>query len=433
MLENIKQILTSSTQIDGWKIIERKVKSSELFFIRKELDMNRGKNVHHFKVTVYKDFEENGVKYRGSSTTNIHPTMSTPEIKKVIEEAAFAAQFVKNKYYPLVKPSNIKQPNVLSKFSEAPLSNWIPDLVNSIYKEDTHKNGWINSTELFLNKIYTRIVNSEGVDVSFESFKGEIEIITNWQEKSEEIELYKNIKFANFKPEIIAEKVKKTILLGREKALAKPTPALKKYTVLLSGEPVKEFFKYYYYQSNAQYIYDELSSYKLNENIQGNSVKGDLINLKLDPFLESSTESEPYDESGYPLKPVSIIENGILKGLWGDARYSYYLNVEPTGYIKNFIVEGGNKSIKNMKQEPYLEIAVFSDFSMDSLTGDFYGEIRLGWYYDGNKVIPVTGGSISGNIKEVQENMYLSKELQTDNEFLGPKMIQLFNINVSGC
>ena len=30
------------------------------------------------------------------------------------------------------------------------------------YKNDNKKDGWINSSEIFLNKIFTRIVNSEG-------------------------------------------------------------------------------------------------------------------------------------------------------------------------------------------------------------------------------------------------------------------------------
>lgn len=65
--------------------------------------MDRAKNVHHFSLTVYKDFEEEGNKYKGSSTTNIYPTMGDRELEKAIDDAAFAAQFDKNPYYPLVK------------------------------------------------------------------------------------------------------------------------------------------------------------------------------------------------------------------------------------------------------------------------------------------------------------------------------------------
>ena len=85
-----------------------------------------------------------------------------------------------------------------------------------------------------------------------------------------------------------------------------------------------------------------------------------------------------------------------------------------------------------MKQRPYLELLAFSDFQMDPLNGDFGGEIRLGRYFDGKGTTFVTGGSISGNIREVQTEMILSKELQRENHFGGPQTIQLSNVAVSG-
>jgi PmbA protein len=85
-----------------------------------------------------------------------------------------------------------------------------------------------------------------------------------------------------------------------------------------------------------------------------------------------------------------------------------------------------------LKQEPYLMTAAFSDFTVDTLTGDFCGEIRLAWYYDGKTTVPVTGGSVTGNITELQNEMYLSKERQKDNNFEGPAMVMLKNVTVAG-
>ena len=432
MINNIKNILVNSKNIDGWRVVETKTESSELFFVKKGLDMNRAKNVHHFKVTVYKDFEENNTKFKGSSTTNIHPSMDNDEIEKAINDAAFASQFVKNKFYPLVKSHNSNQPIIESVFSKAPISNYLSDLTAAIYKGDTYDKGCINSSELFLDKVYTRIITSEGIDVNWNGYKGELEFITNWKEDSEEIELYENVKFADFKPEVLTEKVKEMLYRSQNKAITTSTPSIKNTAVLLTGSPAEELLNYYYSQSNAQQVYEQISTAKVNENVQGNDVKGDLVNLKLDPFLENSTESRPYDASGFPLKTVSIFENGNLLRYWGDVRYSHYLNIEPTGHIGNLIFEGGSKSIEDMKQEAYLELTDFSDFQLDPLTGDFAGEIRLGWYHNGDTIVSVSGGSISGNIKEVQKHMYLSKELQYNNNFVGPKTMQFFDVAIAG-
>ena len=86
----------------------------------------------------------------------------------------------------------------------------------------------------------------------------------------------------------------------------------------------------------------------------------------------------------------------------------------------------------DFKKETYLEIDPFSDFTTNGLTEEFSGEISLSRYFDGEKTIPVTGGSISGNINQLQNEIFLSKELQKDNNFEVPRLIKLLNVTVSG-
>ncbi|NLK44265.1 MAG: TldD/PmbA family protein [Tissierellia bacterium] len=433
MIERIRKVLSKIDGIDGWKINEKTVESKELFFIRKELDMNRGKDVTHITLTLYKDAEESGKKYRGSATIKIHPTMDEEEIEKEIRDAIYAAGFVKNKYYPLVKPSEEVPPEIRTSFSEDSMSNWMSKLTKDIFIGDKYDNGWINSAELFLDKVRVRIVNSEGLDVDYETYRGELEFITNWKEgDSEEVELYKDLLFSDYDEEIIPQAVDEMLKISRDKALANPTPKLNDIPVILSGEPVKQLFYYYYDKASARSVYENWSTAKIGESIQGDHIKGDRVSIVLVPHLENSTASAPYDEDGLILSKVSIYEEGILKRYWGNIRYSHYLNVEPTGIIRNIVVEGGSKSLEEMKEGPYLELVSFSDFQVDPITGDFAGEIRLGWYNDGDKFIPVTGGSISGNINEVHKEMYLSKEVQKLNNFLGPYSVKLLNVNIAG-
>lgn len=432
MIERIKEILSEFKNIDGFKILEEKIESRELFLIKRDLDMNRAKEVHNLSVTVYKDFQEEGAKFKGSSTAKIHPTMKDEEIREAIEGAAFAAQFVKNKFYPLVKPLENNSEEIKTNLNEKSLDEWLPHFISAIQNQDIYEKGSINSAEVFINRIYTRILNSEGVDVSFENYRGQIEIIVNWKEEKEEVELYKNIDFASFDKALIEKTVKDMLLQCRERAVAEETPGLGKHTVLLSEEAVKDFLGYYYTNSDAQEVYQQSSTAKLGENIQGVNPKGDLVNMMLDPFMENSTKSAPYDMSGYPLSRVSVFKDGVLNRYWGDNQYAHYLSIKPTGNIENFVVDGGRYSLEELRKEPYLEIAAFSSFDMDSVTGNFGGELRLGWYFNGSERLPVTGGSISGNIKDVHGEMYLSKELQKINNFVGPQCIKLLGVTVSG-
>jgi predicted Zn-dependent protease len=433
MNSKLVSLLESNKQISAWKLNEKQTESVELFFIKKALDMDRAKSVSHLTLTVYVDFEEGGKKYRGSSSSEIHPTMTEDDIVRAIERLSFAASFVKNEHYPLASPSEAKPSERCSNLGEKPLYEWVHEVTKAIFEADIHEKGGINSAELFLNKNTTHIMNSEGVNVNFTSYSGTLEFITTWKETEEEIELYRNLNFASFTPELFKLEVEGMIRQCRDKAVAKPTPSVKNIAVLLTGTPVKEFFNYYYNQASVISVYNNISTLEVGDNVQGANTMGDTINVTLDPNLVNSVASASYDQDGFPLTKVELYKEGVLMRNWGPVRFSHYLKILPTGNIENLLIEGGSKAASDLKQEPYLELIAFSDFQMDTVTGDFAGEIRLGYYYDGVSIVPVTGGSLSGNIKKVQEYMYLSKELQQDNSFFGPKTILLKGASIAGC
>ena len=60
---------------------------------------------------------------------------------------------------------------------------------------------------------------------------------------------------------------------------------------------------------------------------------------------------------------------------------------------------------KELVKEPYLEILGFSAFQLDSFSGFYGGEVRLALYFDGKKLTPVSGFSISGNLFDDFKNM----------------------------
>jgi len=427
----LQDILKSMDSIDGWHIIDKETSSQELFFVRQAVDMNRLKKVHHFIVTVYKDFEKDGNKYKGSSTTKIAPTMTREEITEALEDASYAASFVMNPYYPLVKPETQDVAPIKSDMTKKSLSSWLPDFTQAIFKSDIKEAAALNSSELFLNDNTYRIVNSEGVDVTYSNYDIHLEFITNWKGK-EEVESFKNMNFADYRPDQISDEVKTMIDFSRDKSNAGKTPNLSDYNVLLSGEAVSSMMSYYVDLSNVQSVYEEISTFKLDDPIQGGDIKGDKVSITLDPNLTNSSFSKPYDQDGLIMKKVKIVEDGKLINYWGNSRYAHYMNVVPTGSIRNVVVAPGSKSIEAMKSKPYIELVEFSDFQMDSMTGDFAGEIRLAYYYDGKSLEPVTTGSVSGNIKNLQDDFYLSKECHQDNSYYGPKTLQLPKLNING-
>jgi predicted Zn-dependent protease len=434
MLERLLDLLRACRQIDGFLATEEITESQEFFLIKHQLDMNRAKSVQKINLTVYKDCEVAGVKYKGAASVRIHPTMSRSELEKAIAAAAFAAGLVKNPYYPLVKPPTAPIPERLPQthWRPADVFGVVPDLISALRETDQALAGWLNSAELFISRIQKRVINSEGVDWSGEQADSCLELIATWPGPQEEAELYRELHLATFTPEIIAAKARELLMLCQEKAVAVPTPALRKHTVLLTGEPVRELLNYYYRQTAARSVYEGISTFKPGTAAQGATIRGDRLNLTLDPGLANTTATLGFDADGVLLRPEVIIKDGVVLKLWGDQQYAHYLRVPVTGVVENTVFTGGSKTVAELKTQPYLELLAFSDFQTDPVTGDFGGEIRLGRYFDGHQVITVTGGSISGNIQAVQGELICSQERQMAANFSGPLTIQLAEVNVTG-
>lgn len=339
-------------------------------------------------------------------------------------DGLYSAGFVMNKYYPLVKGTKEEHKVMKSNFSNCSLEEGGEKLRQTIYSEDNYDNGGINSCEIFLNKNRKRIINSEGIDVSYDGYSSEIECITQWKE-NDDVEIFNLFKQDELNEEFLKKQVKDAIEVAKWRDKAKETPDTGKYTVILSHEAAKELFNYYIMMTNANSVYGEISNFKVGDSIQGKAIKGDKVTINLVAKL-------PYDGDGFKLKDVTIVEDGTVKAIHGSQRFCNYIGVEPTGNISNVKVELGSKSLDEMKKENCLHLITFSGFQLATVAGDFAGEIRLGFLYKDGKVTPITGGSISFNLKNVQENMILSKDALKDDWYEGPLAVQIFDVNVAG-
>lgn len=431
-MKHIIDILQNHPQVDEYKIVNKQVSSTELFFIKEELQMNRRKDTENITIVVYKNFEEDGKKYKGSSSTKVSPSNTTDEIKHKIDMAILAASFVKNEYYPLEEPSNETPTDMPSSLKDGNPIETISSLVKDLYSEDKQFGAFINSTEFFINTAKTHMINSNGIDITTTSVDGEIELITEANGEKEAIELYTVIHFGDYDKDYIKNLIKDTMLSASLRAKAVPMPTVKDIPIILRGETIRRFFGYYTFSASASSMYQKLHNNQLGDKVQGEDIKGDKITLTLKPYVPNSSENKQYDAYGTFLKETTVIKDGVLENYTADKRYGYYQNVTPTGDITNFEVSPGSYEIKELKNEPYLEIVSFSAFQSDPLTGNFGGEFRLAIYFDGEKEIPVTLGSIAGNIKQAQLDLHMSKEQITFNNVVVPRYIKVKGVAIAG-
>ena len=160
MLNRLLDMLKARKDIDGWLISDVSIESCELFFVGKALDMNRRKDVRHLTATVYRSFEENGTAYTGSASMRLSPSVTDNELAQKISDAAQAASYVRNPAYALAAPTDEKLPALKNSFDAEDLFEYMPQLVDALYAEDHFEQGRINSSEFFLRRVNTHILNS---------------------------------------------------------------------------------------------------------------------------------------------------------------------------------------------------------------------------------------------------------------------------------
>lgn len=431
-MKTIVEILSKHPQVDEWRINTATIHSTELFFIKDKLQMNRAKDVEHNFVTVYKNFEIEEKKYKGSSTIKINPTDNKMEIEEKINQAILAASFVKNDFYTLPMPSKKKPKKLESQFQNGDIVALLCELVKELYEQEKDTSAFVNSTEFFIDQRMNRIINSNGIDVSFESYFGMLEIITEENGETEAIELFDIVHFNDFDREFIKETIKEQLEYTSLRAKAIPMPSVKGIPVIIRGKSMNEFWDYYLTQSSASAKYQHLHENSIGDNIQGKDILGDTVSLTLKAVIPNSVHNKYYDEEGVFLKDVTVVDEGVIKNFVATNRFAYYFDLPTTGNLRNVEVKEGTQSEMELRKTPYLEVVSFSAFQMDAMTGFFGGEFRLGIYHDGQNSIPVTLGTVSANIKEAQKEMFFSKERVQSDDIITPKVVKFNKMTIVG-
>ena len=219
---------------------------------------------------------------------------------------------------------------------------------------------------------------------------------------------------------------------GRDRLAAVPTPVNGKVNVLFSGADACEIYSYFVARMNAQMVYRKMSDWEIGKPVCEN-VTGDKVTVMALRELENSSANHGFDAEGSPHpRHVVMIEDGVARHYLGDRMFSSYLGLEDAFMPTNIAVSGGTHSEEELRAGQYLEAVEFSDFQVDAMTGDIFGEIRLAYWHDGEKCIPVSGGSISGSMDDFVGSLRMSREsAQYDNVRI-PALTLLQGVTVTG-
>ena len=423
MLEQIISLLKESG-VHAWELSDVQNRGWEFYFIRHALDQNRAKNVEHIQIKVYQLIEDG--KFMGSASAELPPTATAEEAKKLISDLAYRATLVKNRPYPL-NPPRAGQP-MLDASDTAAIAE---DFIRTMRALPETENEDVNSYEIFVSDKIRRFLNSEGVDITERYPDSMIEVVVNARRDGHEIELYRNFTSGSCDSEALKRDLSKAMAYGRDRLVTRPTPNLEKADVLFSGSDACSIYEYFVDRCNAAMIFRKLSDWTVGKPI-AEDIRGDRVNVYARRMLPNSSSNRGFDAEGAPIRDTALLEQSVPKEILGGRMFASYMGLENSFSPTNIEVSGGTKTEEELRRGSYLEAVEFSDFQVDAMTGDIFGEIRLGYWHDGDTVTPVSGGSVSGSMLDFVKDFSMSVDQAQYDSMRIPALTLLKNVTVTG-
>ena len=421
MIKQLTAALKANPALSGWLVNETATLSSQAFYVMQKKETTRRVETREYQVTVYHRHGEQNA-FVGSSSFAVSRKHSKAELAKKIEEAVFAARFVKNKAFDLVKGEGKRtwkeKPESADPFAI------IDEIANAFFAAATPVSRF-NALEIFHARQTIRIVNSEGVDDTKTLAKIDVEAIPSHDGPERKVELIRMFTYKKVDPDQVRKDAEAAIADVALRYDARKIENVAKADVILSGDDVEDFLRELVADFSYDGVYRKNTDKKIGDAIQS-EIKGDALSIG----WTLSSKADAFDRDGVLLAPVRVIEAGKLVSYYGSNQYAQYLGLKPNGVYGTIEAAPGKTTIARMKAKPHLEIIALSGIQIDIYSGYIGGEVRLAVWFDGKNRIPVSGFSFSGNIDKALSDLVLSKETVQGVRYHGPKCILLKGMDV---
>ena len=421
----IRRLLEQNQALSGWRINETIRSSYELFFVHRKLETVRATDTVSTNVTVYVDHDGK----KGDSSFDVSAAMTEADMRQKIETAVRRAKQVFNEPYELPEggaetselPSNMKDrdPKELGR-----------QIADAVFAADTVPGGSINACEIFLYRDTVRVNNSRGINKTQQKHWVMIEAIPTFTEKAESVELYEDHRFTDFDPAKVTAEIARRMAEARDRFTAKKPAVPMEISVLLRPQEIRELLELLSDDLNYGTVYAHANLHKIGDDLQENG-DGDKLTVTMKAQVPGSEASAFFDADGAAFTDTCVIRDGVAAANYGSSRFGQYLGVEkPTGDLPCIRAEAGTLTDADMKKAPYMDCASMSGLQLDLYNDYIGGEIRLAYYFDGEKTVPVTGVSMSGKLSAVLASLRLSQGVVTEGAYEGPRHLMLKGMTV---
>ena len=423
-MKTTMELLRNHEKVSGYKINIHKKESMELFFVKGKLETVRRTNTCDKEVTVYVDHGE----FKGDSQFFVYPSTTEEQLKTLIDEAVEKALLINNKNYEL-PAAETGEYTVESNFADETPADLAAAVSKAVFEANTVENASLNSVEVFINKHTETVCNSNGLHKTQVRYDAMVEAIPTYNGESVSVELYEQYNFGSLNLKDLHDEIagKMAEVKARFEAV-KPEETLSG-TVILNKQELSNLFFNIASNLNFATVYAHSNLWNKGDAIQKNP-EGDTIGITMTGQVEGSTRSSRFDNDGLSLGSVRVVEGGKATDYYGSNRYGQYLGEVPTGEMRCLIADAGTVSAKTFTAGNYLEVVSMSGLQVDFYNDYIGGEVRLAYYHNGEKTIPVTSVSISGKLSQVLNNIRFSSEVAVHGGYTGPDKAALQDMTI---
>ncbi|MDD5772361.1 MAG: metallopeptidase TldD-related protein [bacterium] len=421
-MEQLKDILSRRSEIKGWMIQVENIHRRERYFLldKNEIATDQDREVKQQNIRLRIFVNKKDPARQGEAEKMIKFSLPLEEQVDSAVRSALETDIQKwelpaklDVMLPKLKTADLKMLENLDKVMQ--------DLTEQIYSVALKKRDVIfNSAELFLSvhDYETHLSNGLTHHSNRTKIFAEAAFSTLLAKRSDE---YLEYRWASGLKELsIDELFNEAAERARFTSLVVKKPESGSYFVLVDSAVLDLLMHDYLTQLSGGSKYLKLPFIEVGQElIKG--AEGDLINLKLDPYLDYGADTTAISPDGLLQKPMDVVrDNRVLETLSGK-QYSDYLNKQPTTVRGNLVMPPGKYSRDQLisLQPKILEVLQFSALFTDPYSGTFSSEIRLGRIFDREKgtVEYIKGGSLSGSIFANFKNVRFSDKLVTRSTF----------------
>lgn len=421
----VKTLLESNQHVNDWRITENATVSYELFFVHRKLETVRATDTVSTNVTVYVDHD--GAK--GDSSFPVYRSMTEQDIAAKIEAAVSRAKLVSNQPYTLPE-GGVENAELPTNMKDCDMKALGRQIADAVFAADDMEGGSINACEIFIYRDTVHVLNSCGVDKTQVTHRVMIEAIPTFTTEKESVELYEDHRFTQFDPaKVTAEIAEKMQEVKARSQAVKPQVPMT-VNVMLRPHEIEDLVGNLSYNLSYSSVYSHANLHHVGDDLQQNGT-GDKLTLTMKAVVEGSARSARFDDDGLSLTDTCLIENGVVKQYFGSNRFGQYLDVEkPSGVLRCTQVAPGTLSMADMTKEPCLDVVSMSGLQVDLYNDYIGGEIRLAYYFDGEKTVPVTGITMSAKLSDALKAVKLSAETGVSGAYEGPKRLLIHSVAV---